>query len=48
MAEYTPALTEQENQRVEQLMKQLEKVHAKEKEIATELRRLIYKVERLR
>jgi hypothetical protein len=45
MPEYKPALTEEENKRIEQLMKELEKVHVREKQIATELRRLIYKVE---
>jgi hypothetical protein len=45
MQEYRPGLTEAENQRVDELMKKLERIHQAEKEVATELRRLMYKIE---
>jgi hypothetical protein len=48
MSEYKPALTEVENQRINELMEKLKKIHYAEKEVATELRKLIYKVEKLR
>ena len=43
--EYRPGLTEAENQRVDELMKKLARIHQAEKEVATELRKLMYKIE---
>lgn len=48
MAEYKPALTQEENARVVQLMKELEQVQGREDKLKKELRQLIYKVEKLR
>lgn len=48
MSEYRPALTELENQRVDELMKKLQKVQNVEDNLKKELRKLIYKVERIR
>lgn len=41
-------LSKQEEERVAYLMKELEKVHAREAVISKELRALIYKIERVR
>lgn len=46
MSAYKPAINEEESKRIEELMKELEKVHRKEKQLATELRRLIYKADK--
>lgn len=48
MAVYKPALTEEENARIVQLMKEIEQVYSREEKLKKELRQLIYKVEKLR
>jgi len=48
MPEYKPALTDEENAIVTKLMKELEQVYNREEQLKKELRRLIYKVEKIR
>lgn len=48
MPDYKPALTEEENALIAQLMKQLQHVQSREEQLKKELRKLIYKVEKLR
>lgn len=45
---YTPALTQAENERIDSLMAELEKVQRREELIKKELRSLIYKIEKPR
>lgn len=45
MPEYKPALNSAEFARIDELMKELQKIQSKEEEIKKELRRLIYKTE---
>jgi len=48
MPEYKPALTQEENDRIDSLMKELQQVQNREDFLKKELRKLIYKVERPR
>lgn len=45
MQEYKAALTQEERDRIDELMKQLKVMQDKEKVVTKELRRLIYKTE---
>lgn len=45
MPEYKPALNDIESAKINELMKQLQRIRVKEEEIKRELRRLIYKTE---
>jgi len=45
MPEYRPSLNEEEFFRIEVLMKEIEDLQKKEKQLAQELRKLIYKTE---
>ena len=48
MPEYKPPLTQEEDARIAELMKELEQVYSREDVLKKELRSLIYKVEKLR
>lgn len=48
MPEYKPALVEAEFARIDELMKKLQNVQAREEELKKELRKLIYKIEKPR
>lgn len=48
LVNYKPALTEEENARIDQLMAKLKKIQDAEEVTKKELRQLIYKVERMR
>lgn len=47
MPEYKPAITQEESDRIEALMQELQDVQTREQQIAKELRKLIYKTERI-
>jgi len=45
MPEYKPALTQEEHDRIDELMKELQSVQNQEDQLKKELRKLIYKTE---
>lgn len=45
--DYRPSLTMEENERVDALMVELQKVQKREEELKKELRRLMYKIEKI-